>query len=508
MRPFSLRQSSKRAVALSSILALIATLTVALVTPAAAAPNCPDVVVIGARGSGEAPQWPAPTNASSRFEGIGKSLHKTYASLKKANPALKFEALPVDYPAVNVPLLISPIGFPNSVAPGITNTLVQIHSVVSRGCNITPKIVLMGYSQGALVITTALSQLQPSAEKDAIAGIYMIGDPLYDASKAYSKGGMPGGGNGLIATLRDNTSLSFTIWGTLVKVYPADLVNLIGGTAPVPPEFADRTYDYCLKQDPMCQPEAAGKAIVTRFFTFRGTPHDHYKDTPNTQAIDWLTTLIKKPEIKMTISPQTGPTGTVLTLAGLCPVGSTNVGVDETLAVHDRISSAKVNSNGTWTIQQGTFTSNQPDVNDPATKQKVWGPINWNLHVTCSGNGVAHSYPDAKWTGKAGKAIKTTIVPTATGFTVTVTPGSPCPFPSSVAVVTVSTNPADYSSFGDSVKGSAYVNNNGNWPAVAVSAKKYPSGTLIDIGASCYRATILDQIDFVYYFQHSTQPAS
>jgi len=283
-----------RTVVITAVLTLLASmLSVVFAIPAAAA-SCPDVVVIGARGSAEQPQPPNTVASAakdpSKFYGIGEALYKNvYKSFYDGATAnnLVVDVSPVNYSAVPVARILTG-QFTASVQEGVTNTLDQIQEVVNRPCAVTPQIVLMGYSQGALVVTTALSQLQTSERKAAIKAVYLIGDPLYDSTQPFSHG-HAGGGNGLIT----NGVLQFLApilagrWS--IEGLAKNVASLAKATKPLPTELSNRAYDFCEPRDPMCQPMYAGLGTVAKFFAGRHTPHDDYKLRVNKDAVTWLT---------------------------------------------------------------------------------------------------------------------------------------------------------------------------------------------------------------------------
>jgi hypothetical protein len=141
------------------------------VAPAAAS-GCGTIHVIAARGSGDPDEG-----------GPGKTLRPFLAQLQAlADPGVvEGEGLP--YPAVSI---VKPegAGYQKSVNTGIKN-LVQLADNRAHACP-REKLVLAGYSQGAQVVHSALSQLTSVASH--IGAVVLFGDPHFDPHSRAAEG--------------------------------------------------------------------------------------------------------------------------------------------------------------------------------------------------------------------------------------------------------------------------------------------------------------------------------
>ena len=201
MRSFGLRQATMRTVTLGTAVALAGTLTVGLATelPAAAATVCPKVLFIGAAGSGE-------------ISGLGPEMQGFYdvlsssipANLSIAKRAVLYgpEAVPVLYPtptellqllSTNFPLALSAIAdseanhldvFSASIDRGIQGVLDAIQ-FEATSCSAT-RIVLGGFSQGAMVVHQVLDKLANRPDlmsKIAYTALAADGVPTYHVER-------------------------------------------------------------------------------------------------------------------------------------------------------------------------------------------------------------------------------------------------------------------------------------------------------------------------------------
>lgn len=206
--------------------ALVAIAAIALTTSSRSAPvavaqatgACPDVMFIGARGSGE------PASATSH--GMGPSVYHMAKRLKTKLAAAgeTMRTLPVTYPAAGVETLRPSAGqlallatpgeqgtaaglyyhhnlgkYLASIAEGTRLTVQQITSTVDN-CPDTD-IVAAGYSQGAMAIHQAELKLQSAGNTDAvdaIIGTLLLGDgDRVPNSAATLLGSSPGRAQGI-----------------------------------------------------------------------------------------------------------------------------------------------------------------------------------------------------------------------------------------------------------------------------------------------------------------------
>lgn len=182
-------------------------LAVAPLTFAAPAPGnaCPDVEVIGARGSTERP-------------GLGFVLGPVARRITAEVPQT-VRTTAVDYPAT--------LGnYQPSVRQGVTS-LAATMAATAAACPGT-RFVLMGYSQGANVVGDALAgrgrtaAAVPGELAGRVAAVLLFGDPTFTAGEPFNAGG--GDRNG---------------------VFPRP-AGALGA-------FADRTRSYCNVDDRFCQ---------------------------------------------------------------------------------------------------------------------------------------------------------------------------------------------------------------------------------------------------------------
>ena len=132
-------------------------------------PGCPDVHWIGAAGSGERVD---PTADA----GMGRVTFQSYRDLARLlqEDGRTITAEAVEYPAVAVPVdgdLMGWAGFMNSVDAGAAALGAQYASFAQR-CPAT-KVVLAGYSQGAMVVHR---NLQALADSPNVAAALLIAD--------------------------------------------------------------------------------------------------------------------------------------------------------------------------------------------------------------------------------------------------------------------------------------------------------------------------------------------
>lgn len=147
-------------------------LVFALLLPIAPSPGgCVDVHIVGVRGSGQ----------SAGFGGqAGGVVDGIEAALTGRGLSVTSEAL--DYPAISVSdsfgLVLLTGGYDASVSQGIDALRATLGST-EPSCPST-EFLLVGYSQGAQVIKSALAGIQPSFP---IAGVVLLADPTRDASQ-------------------------------------------------------------------------------------------------------------------------------------------------------------------------------------------------------------------------------------------------------------------------------------------------------------------------------------
>jgi hypothetical protein len=157
-------------------------------------PSCPDVHWIGAAGSGERVD---PTVDG----GMGRVMFQSYQDLARLvqQDGRTITAEAVDYPAVPVPAggdILGWAGFIGSVDAGTSALGAQYASFAQR-CPAT-KVVLAGYSQGAMVVHR---NLQALADSPNVASALLIADgdrlPTDTTINLGSVTAVPGKGKGV-----------------------------------------------------------------------------------------------------------------------------------------------------------------------------------------------------------------------------------------------------------------------------------------------------------------------
>ena len=197
-------------------------------------PACPDVMVIGARGAGEAPSdW---TNDSAYTSdpnhGAGAAVYSLYQDIGSADSGLTYSLYPVVYPAEPVFKGNPPVIYPNPVLAGDAQfgakTIAMDIETTDIACGHTVHYILAGYSLGAWAVHDALHQLS-AAQLGEIAGVALFGDPLF----------LP-----LSPIVREYK---------LADIYPGLGVLLDPSDVSIPTAVTSRTGSWCLPADPVCQ---------------------------------------------------------------------------------------------------------------------------------------------------------------------------------------------------------------------------------------------------------------
>jgi hypothetical protein len=224
--------------ALACAAAAAAAVSAALTAGAAQAePGCPDVHWIGAAGSGERVD---PTVDA----GMGRVVLQSYRDLAQQmqQDGRTITAEAVECPAVAVPAdgdLIGWAGFIRSVDTGAAALGAQYASFAQR-CPAT-KVVLAGYSQGAMVVHR---NLQALAESPNLASALLIADgdrlPTDTTINLGSVTAVPGAGKGVAQD-----------WPILAHA----------PTAPLPPALGARTISVCDLGDAVCDYDPDAESV-------------------------------------------------------------------------------------------------------------------------------------------------------------------------------------------------------------------------------------------------------
>ena len=195
---------------------------------AAAEPVCPDLHWIGAAGSGERGA------EASLNGGMGRVMYQSLLDFQQqaASQGRTVTAEAVVYPAVEVPLeggLLDWAGFIGSVDEGSEALAAQYARFVQQCPG--SKVVLAGYSQGAMVVHRNL--------------------PVLDASPNLSAALLIADGDRRPTDPTLNLGTANTVPGARMGV-AQDWPILAGAPAPLPVTVASRTISVCEYGDPVC----------------------------------------------------------------------------------------------------------------------------------------------------------------------------------------------------------------------------------------------------------------
>lgn len=197
---------------------------------AAAESVCPDYHWIGAAGSGQR----TGTDLTA-YAGMGKVVYQSYQELSSdlAQSGKTTTAEAVEYPAVDVPVdgsIRGWLGFLDSVGNGADSTAKQFASYTEQCPN--TKVVLAGYSQGAMVIHRNLYNL---ANDPHVVAALLIADgdrlPVDTTVNMGTAARVSGAGKGLA---QEHDILART------------------NTSPLPKSIGSRTISVCDVGDPVC----------------------------------------------------------------------------------------------------------------------------------------------------------------------------------------------------------------------------------------------------------------
>jgi hypothetical protein len=146
---------------------------------------CPNVMVIAARGTNEAPiNWQdlSAYTTSQNYYGAGAEIYSLYQSLESGS-ADTFSLDPVVYPVTlpsgtSLPGLVgSTVQYLGDARIGAEGIALDIQNTDAE-CGHTVHYILAGYSLGAWAVHDALHELSP-AQLGEISGVALFGDPLF-----------------------------------------------------------------------------------------------------------------------------------------------------------------------------------------------------------------------------------------------------------------------------------------------------------------------------------------
>jgi Cutinase len=236
-------------------------------------PACPNVMVIAARGSGDAPSnWTnlsAYTKAANDY-GAGKPGYTLYTQLQSARPDLVWSLAPVVYPADSVTLLAKhPSLYLMDAQLGASNIIADIEHTDAY-CSHPVRYILAGYSLGAWTVHVAAYELT-STQMSEIAGIALFGDPKFVPSQQI---------------VRDYRQQD-TNYG--VSALTVDR-NVNG----VPSALTPMTGSWCFPDDPVCQvlPDPSAWLAELALCAKQLCSHFNYPGTETGKAVTFLSPFL------------------------------------------------------------------------------------------------------------------------------------------------------------------------------------------------------------------------
>jgi Cutinase len=269
-----------------------------------AVPGCPDVHWIGAAGSGER----VGTDLTA-YSGMGRVMYQSLAELstelQRDGRTLTAEA--VDYPAVPVPDddggVGAWLGFMGSVDTGAAALGKQYEDFVQQ-CP-TSKVVLAGYSQGAMVVHRNLQALGASPN---LAAVLLVADgdrrPDDPTLNLGTVSGLPKHGKGV--------AQDWPILAHAPAVLPADI--------------GAKTISVCDLGDAVCDPDSDSDKVSARAVAV----HTSYARTP---GLEWTAPLyfLLGPSATAPQGPLPGPDARAITNT-TAPAGSNSAASTATMA--------------------------------------------------------------------------------------------------------------------------------------------------------------------------------
>jgi hypothetical protein len=234
--------------------------------------TCSDYLVIGARGSSEAPVGDPPVFTGNE-SGFGQRNLAAYEGFKSSMEAAgvgssQLTTLGLHYPAVGIslPLFIRE-EYLQSVAAGEEELISELEALTAE----CPKerVVLVGYSQGALVIHLALRTLAVSdpslLTSEHLAGVMLIADPAR----------VPHGAETVWEAPEVQAAAGSAVAGAS-GVWTAAAAR---GAGPLPSSVKGGTISFCAYHDIVCAPTPGASWSV----------HDDYYQSANLEAMGrWM----------------------------------------------------------------------------------------------------------------------------------------------------------------------------------------------------------------------------
>jgi hypothetical protein len=225
--------------------------------------DCRKFFVISARGSGEVPQGDPPVYSSNE-DGMGSRGYNAFYGLRTRMEAYgyaeaDFKLLGLRYRALGV--LFNPFNFGTeayfeSIYEGVESLVSELYAQASK-CP-SQRAILIGYSQGALVVHLALRELQQSdpsmLTSSRLAAVMLIADPAkvsHESEPVWEEENYPAPpGSGI-----DNADGVWTKAG-------------LPEQGPLPSAVTSRAIAFCANHDIVCAPGFGASASVhTGYYT-------------------------------------------------------------------------------------------------------------------------------------------------------------------------------------------------------------------------------------------------
>ncbi len=177
-------RGSRRGLVVGAVTSVLLTvLCVPAPASAGLAPACQEVLFVGARGSGQSQS--GVTDATDKYDGgtgFGPQVYAAYVAAKgrlmSVRPGTRTAMWSLKYPANDVPVSIVPATIGNYFVGLEDGVWDVVQELKTRDCP-NEQIILMGYSQGAMVMHRAIIDLANQgfgAKLDRVAGAILIAD--------------------------------------------------------------------------------------------------------------------------------------------------------------------------------------------------------------------------------------------------------------------------------------------------------------------------------------------
>ena len=243
--------------------------------------ECRDVLFIGVRGSGEAPQGDPPIYSGDE-DGMGGRIYNAYQAFKTrvaaVRPGERVRGMGLHYRGLGVLSLRNPFdstGYYASIWEGWDKLVAELRNHANECGASGEKVVVGGYSQGALAVHLALLQL--ARESPSVISTSRIGAVLLLADPAKAENYGIDGETVWEGAYQDASSGIYHATGIWEKAY-GDTIE--GG--PIPQQLWSRTLSMCHNRDMVCSPGLR---------SWWG-PHTGYTDAETTAMGTWAAEMM------------------------------------------------------------------------------------------------------------------------------------------------------------------------------------------------------------------------